>query len=37
MDRRALWATVYAVARVRHDLTIKPPPSHRNSVVDLKI
>ena len=37
MDRRALWATVYAAARVRHHLAMKPPPSHRNSTVDLKI
>ena len=27
MDRRALWATVYGVARVGHDLETKPPPA----------
>ena len=27
MDRRAWQATVHGVARVRHDLTTKPPPS----------
>ena len=26
MDRRALWATVHGVARVRHNLATKPPP-----------
>jgi len=26
MDRRAWWATVHRVARVRHDLATKPPP-----------
>ena len=25
MDRGAWWATVHGVARVRHDLTTKPP------------
>ena len=27
MDRGALWATVYGVARVGHDLETKPPPA----------
>ena len=27
MNRRACWATVHGVARVRHDLATKPPPS----------
>ena len=26
MDRAAWWATVHGVARVGHDLAIKPPP-----------
>ena len=26
-DKGAWWATVYGVARVRHDLVAKPPPS----------
>ena len=26
MDRGTWWATVHAVARVRHDLVTKPPP-----------
>ena len=26
MDRGAWWATVHGVARVRHNLAIKPPP-----------
>ena len=26
MDRRAWWATVHRVARVRHSLVTKPPP-----------
>ena len=27
MDRRAWWATVHGIARVRHDLWTKPTPS----------
>ena len=27
MDRGAWWATAHGVARVRHDLATKPPPS----------
>ena len=26
MDRRALWAKVHGVTRVKHDLETKPPP-----------
>ena len=26
MDRKALWATVYGIASIRHDLATKPPP-----------
>ena len=41
MDRGAWWATVHGVARVRHDLATKPPPTlltqlnrrHRMSVL----
>ena len=29
MGRGALWATVYGVARVGHDLGTKPPPYKR--------
>jgi len=29
MGRGALWATVYGVARVGHDLETKPPPYKR--------
>ena len=28
VDRGAWWATVHGVARVKHDLATKPPPSH---------
>ena len=30
MDRGAWWATVPGIARVRHDLMTKPPPSQHN-------
>ena len=32
MDRGAWQATVHGVARVRHDLAIKPPPPPRNEL-----
>ena len=30
MNRGALWAPVHGVARVRHDLAIKPPKVNEN-------
>ena len=29
MDRGAWWATAHGVARVGHDLAIKPPPPQK--------
>ena len=31
MDRRAWWAMIHGVARVRHDLVTKPPPATLNT------
>ena len=36
MGRRGWWATVHGVARVRHNMVTKPPPSYNSMHLDMQ-